>query len=84
MQTYDKSRVYGRIAALLRFPAERIADETVLTDLVTDSFVLVEMVVELQEEFGVQFVQEDLGRVTTFGDLAHLVEDRLGGKAGGT
>ena len=78
MRTYDKSQVYDMIAASLRLPADRVRDETVVTDLVTDSFVLVELVVELQEEFGVHFVQEDLGRVTTFGDLAQLVQDRLG------
>lgn len=66
----DRDEVKGRIAGMLKQPAARLEDGMVLTDLVTDSFVLVEMVIELQEELRVRLVQDDLKDVKTVGDLA--------------
>ncbi len=68
--------VNAKIADVLRLPAERVTDETALIDLALDSFVLVELVVELQEDFGVQFVQEDLPGIRTVGDIVRLVNER--------
>ena len=64
--------VKEKMAGLLKQPVARLEDATVLTDLVTDSFLLVEMVIELQEEFGVRLVQEDLNHVRTVADLTNL------------
>ena len=68
----DKNEVKERMAVLLKRPVARLEDATALTDLVTDSFLLVEMVMELQEEFGVRLVQEDLNHVRTVADLTEL------------
>jgi len=70
----DKQAVVDRMALFLGQPTEEFRDEALLTDLVTDSFVLVEMVIELQEELGVQFGHEELRNVKTVGDLGHLIE----------
>ena len=64
--------VKEKMAGLLKQPVARLEDATALTDLVTDSFLLVEMVIELQEEFGVRLVQEDLNHVKTVADLTKL------------
>ena len=61
--------IKGRMAAFLRQPVERLEDIAVLTDLVTESFILVEMVIELQEQLGVRITQDDLKEVKTVGDL---------------
>jgi acyl carrier protein len=43
---------------------------------VAESFVLVEMAIELQEEFHVRLLQEDLNGVRTVADLTRLVASR--------
>lgn len=65
-----------RIAEVLGLPQVRVAPDTVLTDLVAESFRLVEMAIELQEEYDVLLGQADLREVTTVGDLADLVQSR--------
>lgn len=67
-----EQQVKEKMAALLNQPVARLEDATVLTDLVTDSFLLVEMVMELQEEFGVRLFQENLNHVKTVADLTEL------------
>ena len=66
-----------RIAGLLRISEERVALSTVLTDLVVESFKLVEMAIELQEEYDVILGQADLSVLKTVGDLAKLVQSRV-------
>jgi acyl carrier protein len=68
--------VKSKMAGLLRLPISKLRDESALTDLVAQSLALVEMVIELQEEFGVRLVQEDLKDVKTVGDLTRLFETR--------
>jgi len=66
-----------RIAELLRVSEERVTLATVLTDLVVESFRLVEMAIELQEEYDVLLGQADLSVLKTVGDLAQLVQSRV-------
>lgn len=68
--------VRRRIAEILRQPLAKVADATELIDLVAESFVLVEMAIELQEEFHVRLLQEDLNGVRTVADLTRLVASR--------
>lgn len=66
-----------RIAAVLELPESKVAAETDLADLVADSFRLVEMSIEIQDDYDVIFGQQDLAAVHTVGDLAALIRDRL-------
>lgn len=64
-----------RIAEFLRQPESRLDDAKPLADVITDSFAMVEMLIELQEELGLRFLaQEELRDVRTFGDLVRLLE----------
>ena len=72
----DREAVKRRMAQLLRQPVERIDDQAMLTDVVAESLLLVEMVIELQEQLGVRLVQADLKDVKTVGDLTQLFEER--------
>ncbi len=72
-----REQVRKKIAEVLGTVPGKIDDDDVLTDLVTSSFVLVETVIELQEEFGVRFQQADLAHVVTVGELLDLVVDRM-------
>lgn len=72
----DRNKVKEKMADFLKQPVSKLEDDIILTNLVAESFALVEMVIELQEEFGVRLVQEDLKNVKTVGDLAGLFESR--------
>ena len=65
------------MAEVLDVPVTRVADDVVLTDLVSDSFRLVEMAIELQEVYDVVLVQADLKDLRTAGQLIELVHSRI-------
>jgi len=69
--------VRRRIAEILEIPEERASPETVLTDLVSDSFRLVEMAIELQEDYDVIIGQADMADLRTVEQLAELVRSRV-------
>lgn len=71
-------QVKDRIAEVLNVTKDRVYDDASLKDLVTESFVLVEMAIELQEDFGVRFSQEDLKDILTVRDLVGLIVERRG------
>jgi acyl carrier protein len=72
----DSQAVKERMGEILKQPVARMVDDAVLTDLVTDSFVLIDMVIELQDEFDVLLVQDDLKNVKTVADLLNVLEER--------
>ncbi|MFP5376064.1 MAG: acyl carrier protein [Acidimicrobiia bacterium] len=69
--------IRAKMAEVLEIPESRVQPDAVLTDLVSDSFLLVEMAIELQEHFEVMFGQDDMRDLRTVGDLAHLVRSRM-------
>ncbi|HVM02601.1 MAG TPA: acyl carrier protein [Acidimicrobiales bacterium] len=71
--------IRAKMAEVLEIPESRVHPDAVLTDLVSDSFLLVEMAIELQEHFEVMFGQDDMRDLRTVGDLAHLVRSRMAG-----
>ena len=73
----NKEAVRGKIAEVLGHSPEVTTDDAVLTDLVNSSFLLVEMVIELQEAFEVRFQQADMNEVKTVGELLELVDSRI-------
>ena len=66
-----------RIAALLRISESRVTLTTVLTDVVVESFQLVEMAFGLLDDFGCLLGQADLKSINTVADLAQLVQARV-------
>jgi len=66
-------RVVERISQTLNVPATMLTPETTLRELAADSFLLVEMAVDLQEEFDTFFTQSDLREVANLGQLADLL-----------
>jgi len=72
---FDKASIKQRIAAVLRQPEALLADEALLSELVEESFALIEMMIEHQEEFATPaFVQDDFRAVRTVGELITLIE----------
>jgi len=73
----NKEHARKRIGEILELAPEAIVDDAVLTSLVNSSFLLVELVIELQEEFDVRFHQADMNDVATVGDLIELIDNRM-------
>ena len=62
------------IAKFTKKDPATIAEETPLKKLVIESFVLVEMVIELQEVFSVRLNQNDLANVNIVSDLLSVLQ----------
>ena len=73
----NKDRVRAKIAEVLGHAEDKITGDAVLADLVNSSFLLVEMVIELQEEFDIRFQQADMNEVSTVGQLLDLADSRM-------
>lgn len=65
----DGEKVRAEIAAFLKRQADQVGDDQLLTSLVAESFILVELVIDLQEAFSVRIDQDDFAGVKTVGDL---------------
>jgi acyl carrier protein len=76
MPTVTFDAVAARLGSLLPVPAASLTPGTSLADLAVDSIDLIEIVVDLQEEFGVHFTQAELRPVLTLGDLVALLRER--------
>ncbi len=72
-----RTRAKDKMANMLGCNVDAIADDAVLTSLVNSSFMLVEMVIELQDEFDVRFHQADMNSISTVGQLLDLIETRV-------
>jgi acyl carrier protein len=73
--------VRGRLAALLRTDPERITRGIPLAELGLDSLDVVELVMDLEEEFGVPIPDEEVGRIKTVEDLIRFIGRPQGGAA---
>jgi acyl carrier protein len=74
-------QIKTEIAKFLKKDVALIKENVPLRDLVAESFVLIEMIIELQDIFAIRLNQEDLIGVQTLGDLATVLE-KIGNKSG--
>jgi acyl carrier protein len=72
----DATAVKREMSELLKQPIARLKDDMLLSDVVSESFVLIETVIELQETFGVRLIQDDMRHVRTVGDLVLLLTEK--------
>ncbi len=72
----DANKVKNRISQVLAIPSEKVTDEAILQELVMDSFILIDMVIDLQNTFNVRLNQEDLIPVKTVGDLINVLNSK--------
>lgn len=69
----NREQIRQQLAGFIRFPVDIVTDDKTLTELVADSFVLIELMLTLQEELGIELVQEDLEKVYVVSDLLNLI-----------
>jgi acyl carrier protein len=72
--TFDA--IAEHIAQVLQVPREQLKPEVLISELGTDSLDLVEMAIDLQEEFDVVITQEEFASIRTLGELQSLVLGR--------
>lgn len=75
----NNETIREQIAAYLRIPTARMDGSTSLAGLVPDSFMLVELLIRLQEEYGIRLFQEDIEKLSTVSDLEALIVSRVQG-----
>ena len=68
-------KVQSYLATQLDIPAEQITRETTFETLGIDSLDMVEMVMELEDELGVELEMEE--KVATIGELVDFIESKL-------
>jgi acyl carrier protein len=76
VQAVDFEQVAKRISTVISVPVERLTPDVTVAELVPDSFMFIEVAVDLQEEFHVVLAQEDLKDVYTLADLTALLRTR--------
>ena len=66
----DTQSIKNEIAAFLDQKVSRLDDSLPLSELVPDSFLLVELYVHLQHKFGVEISSDEAAVIATVGELA--------------
>ena len=61
-----------------RMNLKEVKDNQSLKDLGLDSLDVVEMCLDLEEKYGIQFTTEELTSFKTIGDLFNSIEKKLG------
>lgn len=70
-------KIIAYLSEQLDIDAQTLSAETTFESLDLDSLDLVEMLVEMENETGVELPEEDFKQVETIGDLASLIEPKL-------
>lgn len=71
------NRIVSYLSEQLDVPAEELSRETTFESLHLDSLDMVEMIMDMEEELGVDFELEGDLKLETIGDLADFIEDKL-------
>lgn len=73
---YMFEEIRSAIAEQLNIPAENITmDSRFIEDLKADSLDLVELVMDLEDKYGVEIPDEQLAEVKTVGQIVEIVEN---------
>ncbi len=62
-------------------PEEVVTEASFVDDLGADSLDTVELVMALEEEFGIEIPDEDAEKIQTVGDAVRYIDEKLGSKA---
>jgi acyl carrier protein len=61
-------------------PEEVIPEASFVDDLGADSLDTVELIMALEEEFGIEILDEDAEKITTVGDAVKYIEEKTANK----
>jgi len=71
-----RDRAVKQMADFLHQPMEKLTDGAILTSLVSDSMILINLVIDIQDELGIRLVHDDLRDVKTVGQLLTVIEGK--------
>ncbi len=72
-----KEKVIGIVSEQLNIPKEDIKlDSAFIADLKADSLDLVELVMEFEDEFGVQIPESDQDKIQSVGDAVNYIMEK--------
>ncbi len=79
--TVDAQKIKGIIAEQLGVKPEEVTDQAkFVEDLGADSLDTVELVMALEEEFGIEIPDEDAEKMTTVGEAIKYIEEKATSK----
>lgn len=79
MENENFNKIRDCIVRVLSVEEEQVTPEASFSeDLDADSLDLVELVMEIEEEFGVSVEEEELENITTVGAVATMLQEKLG------
>ncbi|HTO92035.1 MAG TPA: acyl carrier protein [Candidatus Sulfotelmatobacter sp.] len=82
MAAFSEDRVKEIIAKELEVDAKQLSPEAkFIEDLGADSLDIVELVMALEEEFGIDIPDEDADKLRTVGDALNYLKTQTAGKA---
>ena len=82
MATYSEDRVKEIIAKELEVEVKQLTPEAkFIEDLGADSLDIVELVMALEEEFGIDIPDEDADKLRTVGDALNYLKTQTAGKS---
>lgn len=70
-------RIVKYLSNQLEIPVENMSRDTTFDSLHVDSLDMVEMVMDMEEELGVDFDMESGVKLESIGDLADYIEEKL-------
>ncbi len=70
-------KIKQKIAQLTKLPVGSISDDKEIAELVSDSFMVVELFLSIQEQFQIELEREDLEQVITVRQLLELIQEKL-------
>ncbi len=73
----DKSQVIAIIAEQLGISENEITEETVFADLGADSLDLFQIISSLEEEFDIEFDNDEVEKIKTVGDAIEYVKNAV-------
>lgn len=79
MADHDFTDLAAKVAAVISVPAAELTPDTTISELALDSMTVVELVIDLQEDYDIILSRQDFADVRTLGDLATLIWSRLPG-----
>jgi len=71
------NRIRTYLSEQLDIPVEEMDRDTTFESLHVDSLDMVEMVMDMEEELGIDFEMDGDAKLETIGDLADYIEDKL-------
>lgn len=72
----DLEAVRTFVCTVANVPKEKATNEAYIRELVVDSFALVQLLVEIQDEFDIQLSHGDLQGVETVGQLLEAIAEK--------